>query len=70
VLIAPVLPQMAMEFADVPDVDVLVPVVLTVPSLIIGLTAPFAGFLADKIDRRRVLLVALVAYAVVGTASL
>jgi MFS family permease len=70
VLIAPVLPQMAAEFAGVPGVDVLVPVVLTVPSLIIGLTAPFAGFLADKIDRRRVLLVALVAYAVVGTAPL
>jgi MFS family permease len=70
VLIAPVLPQMAKEFADVPGVDVLVPIALTVPSLIIGLSAPFAGFLADKIDRRRVLLVALVAYAVAGTAPL
>lgn len=70
VLIAPVLPQLAAEFATVPGVELLVPIVLTVPSLVIGLTAPFAGFLADKIDRKRVLLVALVAYAVVGTAPL
>jgi len=70
VLIAPVLPRMTDEFADVPGVDVLVPIVLTVPSLIIGLTAPFAGFIADAVDRKRLLLVALVAYAVVGPAPL
>jgi MFS family permease len=70
VLIAPVLPQMAQEFATVPGVAVLVPIVLTVPALMIGLTAPFAGFVADKIDRKRVLLIALVVYAIVGTAPL
>jgi MFS family permease len=70
VLIAPVLPQMAQDFAAVPGVAVLVPVVLTVPALMIGLTAPFAGFIADKIDRKRVLLIAMVAYSVVGTAPL
>jgi MFS family permease len=70
VLIAPVLPQIAQEFAGIPGVDVLVPVVLTVPSLVIGLTAPFTGFIADKIDRKRVLLIAMVAYSVVGTAPL
>jgi MFS family permease len=70
VLIAPVLPQMAQEFAAVPAVAVLVPIVLTVPALVIGLTAPFAGFIADKIDRKRVLLIAMVIYSVVGTAPL
>ena len=70
VLIAPVLPQIAQEFAGTAGVDVLVPIVLTAPSLVIGLTAPFAGFIADKIDRKRVLLIALVVYAVVGTAPL
>jgi MFS family permease len=70
VLIAPVLPQMAQDFAGMPGVDVLVPIVLTVPALVIGLTAPFAGFIADKIDRKRVLLIAMVAYSVVGTAPL
>ena len=70
VLLAPVLPQMAQAFAGVPAADILVPVVLTVPSLIIGLTAPFTGFIVDKIDRKRVLLIAMVAYAIVGTAPL
>lgn len=70
VLIAPVLPRMARDFADVAGVHVLVPVVLTVPALVIGLTAPFAGALVDRVDRKRVLLVAMVGYSVVGTAPL
>ena len=56
VLIAPVLPQMAEHFAGVPGVDVLVPIVLTVPALLIGLTAPFAGLIVDEVDRKRLLL--------------
>jgi MFS family permease len=70
VLIAPVLPQMAAAFAGTPGVDILVPVVLTAPALLIGLTAPFAGFVVDKIDRKRLLLIAMLAYAVFGTAPL
>jgi MFS family permease len=70
VLIAPVLPQMTDHFAGVPGADVLVPIVLTVPALIIGLTAPFAGFIADRIDRKRVLIIAMVGYTIFGTAPL
>lgn len=70
VLIAPVLPQMTDHFADVAGADVLVPIVLTVPALIIGLTAPFAGFIADRIDRKRVLIIALAGYTIFGTAPL
>ena len=70
VLIAPVLPQMAREFAGTPGSEILVPVVLTVPALVIGLTAPFAGALVDRVDRTRVLLVAMVGYSLVGTAPL
>ncbi len=70
VLIAPVLPQMQQEFAAVAGVEVLVPVVLTVPALMIGLIAPFAGFIADRFDRKRLLLVAMVGYTIFGTAPL
>jgi MFS family permease len=70
VLIAPVLPRMRDSFAGVPGADVLVPVVLTVPALMIGLTAPFAGMIADRVDRRRLLLIGLLLYAVTGTAPL
>ena len=70
VLIAPVLPQMTDHFAGVAGAEVLVPIVLTVPALLIGLAAPFAGFVADAVDRKRLLIVAMVLYSVFGTAPL
>ncbi|MEU4420183.1 MFS transporter [Actinoplanes sp. NPDC024001] len=70
VLIAPVLPQMTDHFAAVAGADVLVPIVLTVPALIIGLTAPFAGLIADAIDRKRVLIASMIGYTIFGTAPL
>lgn len=70
VLIAPVLPQMTDHFRGVGGADVLVPIVLTVPALLIGLTAPFAGLIVDAVDRKRLLIVAMVLYSVFGTAPL
>lgn len=70
VLIAPVLPQLAEQFRDTPGVDLLVPVVLTVPALVTGLAAPFAGIVVDAVDRKRLLLASMVLYAVLGTAPL
>jgi MFS family permease len=70
VLIAPVLPQMAAEFAGTAGVDLLVPIALTIPALMIGLTAPFAGIIVDAVDRKRLLIGAMVVYSVVGTAPL
>ncbi|WP_105968104.1 MFS transporter [Streptomyces geranii] len=70
VLIAPVLPQMHDHFADVPGVDVLVPMALTVPALSLALLAPFAGVMVDRIGRKRLLVVATVLYAFIGTAPL
>jgi MFS family permease len=69
-VIAPVLPQMGRHFSGTPGSDVLVPMLLTLPTLFLALTGPFAGFFADKIDRKRILLAGMVAYAVVGTAPL
>jgi len=66
VLIAPVLPQMTDYFTGVAGVDVLVPIVLTVPALMIGLTAPFAGIVVDSVGRKRILIIAMVAYAIAG----
>ncbi|MFJ8107891.1 MFS transporter [Streptomyces sp. NPDC096132] len=70
VLIAPVLPQMRDHFADVPGVDALVPMALTVPALSLALLAPFAGVIVDRIGRKRLLVVATVIYAFLGTAPL
>jgi MFS family permease len=44
--------------------------VLTVPALVIGLTATLAGRIVDRLGRKRLLVGALVVYAVVGTAPL
>ncbi|NJP98481.1 MFS transporter [Nonomuraea sp. FMUSA5-5] len=70
VLLAPGLPSMTRAFADTAGASVLVPLVLTAPALLIGLTAPFAGRVADRVGRTGLLTVALLLYAIVGTAPL
>ena len=70
VLLAPVLPRMQAHFADTPGVAVLVPVALTLPALVIGLVAPFAGVLADRVGRKPLLLVAMLLYSLCGTLPL
>jgi MFS family permease len=70
VLIAPVLAQMHDHFADVPGVDALVPLALTIPALSLALLSPFAGVIVDRIGRKRLLVAATAVYAVVGTAPL
>ena len=68
VLLAPVLPRIEDAFADTAGVKALTPIVLTAPALVIGLTATFAGRLVDRLGRKRLLVTALVVYAIVGTA--
>jgi MFS family permease len=70
VLLAPVLPSMEQHFARTPNATTLVPVTLTVPALMIGLLAPFAGSIVDRFGRKRLLVGALVTYALFGTAPL
>jgi MFS family permease len=70
VLLAPVLPAIQDAFAGTSGVEALTPVVLTAPALVIGLTAPFAGRIVDRLGRKRLLVGALVVYAIVGTAPL
>src|SRR4051794_33388331 len=70
VLLAPVLPAIQDAFAGTSGVEALAPVVLTAPALVIGLTAPFAGRIVDRLGRQRLLVSALVVYAFVGTAPL
>jgi MFS family permease len=61
VLLAPVLPDIQDAFAGTAGVEALAPIVLT---------APFAGRIVDRLGRKRLLVGALVVYAVVGTAPL
>jgi MFS family permease len=66
VLLAPVLPRMQAHFADTPGVNVLVPIALTLPALMIALLAPFAGIIADRLGRKPLLLAAMLLYSVCG----
>src|SRR3954451_13908300 len=70
VLLAPVLPHIEDAFAGTAGVKALTPIVLTAPALVIGLTATFAGRIVDRLGRKRLLVAALVFYAVVATAPL
>lgn len=42
--------------------------ILTVPALMVAIVAPMAGAVADKVGRKQVLVVAMIAYAVLGVA--
>lgn len=68
VLLAPILPGLLAEFAAVPGHDYWVPMILTVPALCVALLSPVAGLLGDRFGRRRLLVVALAVYGVVGVA--
>lgn len=68
-LLAPVLPQMKQHFAVGPNAGWLVPTIITMPSLFLVICAPFAGMMADRFGKpRKLLLIALLSYALVGTA--
>ncbi|MDP9027300.1 MAG: MFS transporter [Actinomycetota bacterium] len=70
VLLAPVLPVISEVYAKVPGVDALVPLIVTIPALMIALIAPFAGVIVDRVGRKRLLVIALIAYGILGTAPL
>lgn len=69
VMIAPILPKLAAEFVPAdPQLAALVPLVATGPALAIALCAPLAGWLADRVGRKMLLLLATLVYGVVGAA--
>ncbi|NLP83505.1 MFS transporter [Microbacterium sp. CFH 90308] len=67
VLITPVLPQLSQHFGDQPGADVLVPMIVAIPALMIAIFAPFAGQIVDRLGRKNLLIVAMLAYAIAGT---
>lgn len=68
VLLTPVLPQLSAHFGGVPGADVLVPMIVAIPALIIAIFAPFAGQIVDRLGRKKLLVTAMIAYSLVGTA--
>lgn len=68
--IAPALPGLRDHFADVPGIDTLAGLLLTLPSLAILLSAGLWGMAADRLNRQWLLIGAGTLYAVGGTSGL
>ncbi|MER7450299.1 MFS transporter [Nocardia beijingensis] len=68
-VIAPSLPAMREAFAAVTGAEVLVRLVLTITSLAIGLSAPLAGMVADRVGRKPLLVSSLALFALAGVSG-
>ncbi|MBB4955180.1 MFS family permease [Agrobacterium vitis] len=70
VALLPVIPKLFQQFGGVPNAGLLVPMIITIPSLCVALSAPWAGWLADRIGRRRTLNISFGLYVVAALAPL
>ena len=68
VVLLSILPAMADRFSNVPGIAFWIPVLLTIPSLVVVLFAPVAGYLSDLYGRRRILIASMLVYALAGMA--
>lgn len=67
--ISPAIPELLAHFADHPNAAYLARLVLVMPSIGIAISAPFAGAVIDRFGRRRFLIVAIFAYALLGASG-
>lgn len=65
-IIAPSLPHFEEHFADVPHIDMLSRLVLTLPALFIMIFAPISGFLLDNYGRLRFLYPSILLWSISG----
>jgi len=68
--LVPSLPNFLKYFAAVPGANFWVPMIITLPTLCIGLFSAVAGVLADRWGRRRLILAALGVFVACGMAPL
>ena len=64
------LPGIAARFADLPNVELLSRLVLTLPALFIAVFAPVAGLIIDRYGRKPLLIVTLLLFATAGCSGL
>lgn len=68
--IAPSLPGLQAHFADTPGIETLSGLILTLPSLFVVFTAGLIGMMADRLNRRPLIVAAMVLYAMGGLTGL
>ncbi|HWU17036.1 MAG TPA: MFS transporter [Devosia sp.] len=69
-IVAPSLPAIRQIFSDAPQAELLSRMVLTLPAIFVALFAPLAGVLADRYGRKRLLIAAILLYALSGMSGL
>jgi MFS family permease len=67
--IAPALPEMSKNFSHIENVEMLVKIMLSIPSLFIALFSPVAGIIIDKYGRKIPLILATILYGLSGTSG-
>lgn len=67
--ISPALPAIRAFFADIPNVDLMVRLILTLPALFIAIGAPIAGTIVDKFGRKQLLVISAIIYGFAGGAG-
>jgi len=60
------LPLMSQTFSEIPNIEFLSKLMLTIPSIIIALFAPFAGYIVDKWGRLKPLYVGIILFILGG----
>ncbi|WP_375690783.1 MFS transporter [Pseudooceanicola sp. LIPI14-2-Ac024] len=68
--IAPALPGLRDYFADTPGIETLAGLVVTLPSLFVVLTAGLFGVMADRYDKRPLVMLSMALYALGGASGL
>jgi len=66
IVLVPILPAMMAHYRNVPGVDYLIPLMLTLPALCVAVLSPVAGVVVDFFGRRKTCIGALVVYSIVG----
>jgi MFS family permease len=65
--VAPALPLISQAFPDTPEY--LISLIVTLPSLAIGLSGIFIGFLSDKVGKIKILVVSIALFTIAGSSG-
>jgi len=70
VAIVTALPHLKEYFTDIANIEFYSRLMLTIPSLVIAILAPFLGHLIFKYGKKRAVIIALSAFSITGSAGL
>lgn len=66
VALMPVIPVLIQHFHDIPNIMTLAPLVVAAPGICVAFLSPYAGYLTDKLGRRKLLLIFTLFYGFGG----